>query len=204
MRRCSETSAGAGTTRLSRTWVTKSLPCSRRDSPNERGRSPAGCERARSETKVPEPRTWTRNPSSTSSLMARRTVPREMPKRAMSSCSEGMREPGAHSCSAIFSRRRFASCEYTGAEPALPATCSADLPATACWASRSVSAPFSAMLPLPRSKRADVARHSCTPLVLMWDTQRDVLGACAKTTRQRQAGRAQTEGRPRANRVEKW
>ena len=91
------TSGGAAMRCLTRTCVTKSLPCSWSDSANEIGRSPAGCEMPASATKVPDPRTWVRSPSSTSDLMARRTVPRLKSKVSMSSCSEGIRRPGVHS-----------------------------------------------------------------------------------------------------------
>jgi len=91
------TSGGAARRCLTSTCVTKSLPCSWRDAANEIGRSPAGCEIPASATKVPDPRTWVRRPSSTRDFMARRTVPRLRSKESMSSCSEGMRLPGVHS-----------------------------------------------------------------------------------------------------------
>ena len=111
----SQTSSGAGMTRSSSTRVVKPLPCSRRDAAIERSLSPEAWTNPGSDTKVPRPRSWTSRPSSTRAPIARRTVPRLRPCSCMSSCSDGMRAPGAHSREAIIARMRSESCRWSAA-----------------------------------------------------------------------------------------
>ncbi len=86
------------------TLVSKLIPCARREAANENGRSPPGWAICGSLTNVPRPCSCFNSPSSTSVLIALRTVPRLTPNCSIRLCSEGIRMPTPHSLAKTLER----------------------------------------------------------------------------------------------------
>ena len=102
--KCSATSGVAPMRSRERTSVSNVIPCCCSEAANENGRSPPGCAICGSLTKVPRPCSCCKRPSSTSVLIALRTVPRLTSNKSIRLCSDGMRSPVPHSLAKIFDR----------------------------------------------------------------------------------------------------